>query len=618
MSPSTRDRILAVILTAGLFILLRSLHADVPQTANDKTRTTSDKTVSPFALKDTSGKSVSLNDFKGKKAIVVIFIGTECPINNLYMARLVELYREFAPRHVQFLGINSNWQDSPQEIAEHARKHNLPFPVLRDEQNKVADLFGASRIPEAFVLDSSRVVRYRGRIDDQYGIDYKRAKPGRRDLAEALLEVLDGKHVSRASTQVAGCFISRPLRERKDGPITFSKHVAPILQNKCQECHRPGQIGPMPLLTYDDAAAWGDTIREVLQDGRMPPWYADPRYGKFSNDRSLSPEDRATLLAWIDQGLARGDERDMPPPRQFPRGWKIGTPDVVFTMNQDFEVPARMPPRGVPYKYFEVPTHFAEDRWVERAEAQAGAPEVVHHIIVFIIKEGERFNPNDPQSPVLCGTAPGDMPLILKPGMARYLPRGARLVFQMHYTPNGKAQKDRSRVGIVFAKKRPDKVVTTLPILNPFFRIPPGADSHEVRSAHTFMHETELVGFMPHMHLRGKDFLYQARYPDGTSRILLSVPRFNFNWQSVYRPAEPIHVPAGTTVECIAHFDNSAKNPNNPDPGRTVGWGDQTWQEMMIGWVDLATDYERFWAWKQRQEQKQAESGGKRAIRRDN
>jgi peroxiredoxin len=549
------------------------------------------KAVADFTLKDTHENAVSLSSFKDKKAVVVVFVGTQCPINNLYLPRLTELYKEFAPQGVAFLAINSNWQDSPKAIADHARKHEIPFPVLRDQGNRVADLFGAGRTPEAFVLDGRHSIRYQGRIDDRFGLDYQRPQAKRHDLAEALKEVLAGKQVTVAKTPVAGCIIARKAIPKTEGTVTFAKDISRILQKNCQDCHRPGQIGPMSLLTYRDALAWGETIKEVVTDRRMPPWYADPRYGHFSNDRSLPVKEREALLAWIDQGMPHGDDKDLPPPRVFPKVWKIGEPDVIIRMPTEFDVPAEMPKLGVPYKYFFVQTDFDEDRWVEKAEARPGAAAVVHHIIAFVLPPGERFIPGSPRTPTLCGTAPGEMPLILPPGMAKKIPKGSRIVFQMHYTPNGKAQKDRSEIGLIFAKKPPQKEVVTVPVYNLFFRIPPGDDDYKLESSYTFRKDGAIVGFMPHMHLRGKDFLYQAKYPDKKTEILLSVPRFNFNWQSVYRPAKEIPMPKGTVLECIAHFDNSAKNPNNPDPTAAVRWGDQTWEEMMVGWVDIA--YER-------------------------
>jgi peroxiredoxin len=548
------------------------------------------KKVADFKLKDTAGKTVALADYRDKKAVVVIFIGTECPINNAYTPRLAELSREFADKGVQFLAINSNRQDSAERVAEHAKKHALPFPVLKDPNNVVADALAAQRTPEACVFDKDGMIRYQGRIDDQLGVGFNRPKPTRRDLAEALEELLAGKTVSQATTPVAGCRIGRVAVARKTGEVTFAKHIAPLLQKHCQECHRAGQIGPMPLLDYDDASSWAETIREVVQEGRMPPWFADPRFGKFSNDRRLPDEDKDLLMRWLDQGTPRGDDKDLPPPKKFSTAWRIGQPDLILSMPEDFEVPAQSPKGGIPYKHFTIDTNFTEDKWIERVEVHAGNPGVVHHVLVYIVPPGRKFLPGSPATPTLSGTAPGDTHTILQPGWAKRVPAGSKLVFQVHYTPNGTAGKDRSIIGMIFAKKPPRFEVVTLPIFNWWFRIPPGADNYRVESNHTFKDDMQVIGFMPHMHLRGKDFLYEAVLPDGKKQTLLSVPNFNFGWQSAYRCTEPINLPKGSKIHCVAHFDNSTKNPNNPDPKATVTWGDQTWQEMMVGWMDYAVE----------------------------
>jgi peroxiredoxin len=556
----------------------------------DAVSTTIGKKAPDFTLRDSNGQAVSLAGFKDKKAIVVVFMGTECPINNLFMPRLVEMQKLYGPQGVQFVGINSNQQDTAGRVAEHAKQNGLNFPVLKDDGNAVADQFGAQRTPETFLLDGERTIRYRGRIDDQFGIGFKRSKPTQRDLANALDELLAGRSITNPTTQVAGCIIARVSNPKKDGTITYTNQVVRIMQNKCQSCHRPGEVGPMPLLTYDDAVAWADTIREVLQDKRMPPWHADPRYGHFGNDRSLSTEERNTLLAWLDQGTPKGDEKNMPPAREFPKGWTVGTPDVVFDMGQDYLVPAEAPKGGLPYQRFRIHTNFKEDRWVERAETRAGATSVVHHIIVFVVAPGQTFTQEDPRNELLCGTAPGDMPYIAPPGMGKKIPAGSDLVFELHYTPNGIAQKDRSIVGMIFAKEEPKYVIKTHAIPNGDFTIPAGADNHEVEQWFKFPFDAYLISFMPHMHLRGKDFLYEVTYPDGKNEILLSVPRYDFNWQSYYREVKPLFMPKGSKIHCRAHFDNSAKNPNNPDPTIDVSWGEQTWEEMMIGWIDYATE----------------------------
>jgi peroxiredoxin len=551
------------------------------------------KTVGDFTLSDPrDGKEVRFSALKDRKAIVVVFLGTQCPINNAFLPELARIHKEFAPRGVQLIGINSNAQDRAAAVAEHARKHELPFPVLKDSDNKVADRFGAERTPEAFVLDPAGKILYRGRIDDQFGIGYQRAGlPTRRDLVSAIEEVLAGKPVSVASTPIAGCRIGRVVEPKNEGAITYTKHIAPILQKNCQECHRPGHIGPMSLVDYKHVLAWSDTIKEVVADRRMPPWYANPKHGKFRNDRRLSDEDRKTLLAWLANGTPKGDDRDLPPPVKYPEGWVIGEPDVVIKMPKPFDVPEK---GIVPYQYIMVDPGFKEDKWVVRAEAKPGAAAVVHHIVVFVIPPGEFYNPDNPGQ-TLCGMAPGEMPLKLRDGLGKKIPARSRLLLQIHYTPNGKAQRDQSSIGLIFAKEPPKHQVLTKPIYNLSFitrkiRIPAGADNFKMEADFVLDRDSHVLAFMPHMHLRGKSFRYEAIYPDGKTEVLLDVPRYNFNWQSAYALTEPKAMPKGTRIHCTAYFDNSSKNPHNPDPTQDVYWGDQTWQEMLVGWMDYYHD----------------------------
>lgn len=544
------------------------------------------KAMPAFSLKDTAGKSYSPETIQDKKALVLVFVGTECPINNAYMPRLIELNKQYGAQGVAFWAINANLQDTPERVAEHVKQNHLDFPVLKDPANKVADLLGAQRTPEVFLFDADRKLRYHGRIDDQFGINFKRAQPTRNDLTSALDEVLAGKPVGQPTTQVAGCYIARVTKPKTEGSVTYSRQVARIIQNRCQECHRPGQVGPFALMSYDDAVAWSQTIHEVLDEGRMPPWFADAPRNHFANDKRLTDEEKATFLAWLDNGMPRGDDKDLPTAKEWTAGWAIGKPDLVIKMPQAFDVPAEMPKGGIPYKRFRVKSGFTEDKWIARAEARPGAPSVVHHIIVFVAPADKRWDPGS--APVLCGTAPGDMPMIAPAGAAKRIPANSDLIFEMHYTPNGVAASDISEVGLIFAKEPPPKVVRTLPVLNNRIRIPPGADNHKIESQFVFPFDAQLLSFMPHMHLRGKSFMYEAIYPDGRTETLLSVPKYNFNWQSAYRLEKPIDLPKGTKIHCVAHFDNSTKNPNNPDPKIEVKWGDQTWEEMMIGWCDYA------------------------------
>jgi mono/diheme cytochrome c family protein len=366
----------------------------------------------------------------------------------------------------------------------------------------------------------------------------------------------------------------------KKSDVTFNKDVAPIFFNNCVQCHRPGEIAPMSLMSYTEARPWARSIKEKVATGVMPPWHADPHYGSFANDRRLSGKDINTITAWVDQGAKEGNPKDLPPAPQFLEGWNIGKPDVVFYLPQEYPVPAS---GVVEYKYFKVATNFKEDKWIQAAEIRPGVRGVVHHIIVFAQKA------NEPQR-LIVGYAPGEQPAIISKGLARKIPAGSDLIFQVHYTPNGTEAKDKSYVGFVFAKEPPKAEVVTRPVLNAKFVIPPGDPSYKVESTYTFPQDAHIYSLMPHMHFRGKDFIFKATFPDGTSQTLLSVPKYEFAWQTYYVLKEPLAAPKGTRLDCLAHFDNSEKNKYNPDPKKEVRWGDQTWEEMMIGWISFTYD----------------------------
>ena len=366
----------------------------------------------------------------------------------------------------------------------------------------------------------------------------------------------------------------------KKGNVTFAKDVAAIFNKNCVGCHRPGEIAPMSLLSYKDARPWAKSIKERVATGVMPPWHADPHYGTFENDRRLSQKDIDTVVAWVDQGAKEGNPKDQPPAPRFADGWNIGKPDVVFYLPQEYTVPAT---GVVEYKYFKVPTNFKQDMYIQAAEIRPGVRGVVHHIIVFAqsAKEPQRL---------IVGYAPGEQPAVIGKGLARKIPAGADLVFQVHYTPNGTETKDKSYVGFVFAKEPPKAEIMTRPIMNARFAIPPGDPNYRVDSTYTFTQNAHVHSLMPHMHLRGKDFEFRAIFPDGTSKVLLSVPKYDFAWQTYYVLKEPLAAPKGTRIDCLAHFDNSEKNKFNPDPKKEVRWGDQTWEEMMIGWMSYTLD----------------------------
>jgi peroxiredoxin len=538
-----------------------------------------------FTLKDIHRRDRALGDFKDKKAVVVVFLDTECPLANLYVPTLVALNKKWANKGVQLIAVNSSSQDSFISVSAHAQERDLPFPVLKDFDQQVADAFGAKRTTEAFLLDAERVIRYHGRIDDQYGNDFRRPEPKRRDLDLAIGELLEGKAITEPQTEAAGCLIERSPKPAAGEERTFAKHVARVLQKRCQECHRPGEIAPFSLMSYEDAKKRARRIREAIVEERMPPWHADSRYGKFSNDRRLPQDERETLLAWLDQGAPKGDDKELPGPMKFVTGWKIGEPDQIFRMAEEFKVPAV----GVlDYQRFVVNPDFKKDVWVQAAECRPGNRKVVHHILVYILAPGRR-EPYDPDgtAATLVGWAPGDMPALFRPDTARLVPAGSKLLFEVHYTPNGSEQTDRSAVGIIFAKKPPVHSVEMNILANMAVNIPPGAPSYQGQMTYTFRDDALLLSFMPHMHLRGVSARYLLTYPDGKSETLLSVPDYDFNWQSVYRFEKPLRVPKGAKLTWTGRWDNSPANPRNPDPTKRVHWGLQTWDEMQNGWMEL-------------------------------
>jgi hypothetical protein len=398
--------------------------------------------------------------------------------------------------------------------------------------------------------------------------------------------------------------------------VTFYKDALPILQTRCQECHRAGEAAPFSLMSYREARPWAKAIRTAIATKKMPPWFASPEHGKFSNDRAMPQSEIEILTRWVDQGAKEGNPKDAPPPAQFAEGWKIGTPDLVLEMPNAYTVPAT---GTVEYSWLVVPTGLKEDRWVEAAEVRPGAREVVHHIVLYSREPGSKFmfaakpgipffppgrmgSPppqkdegkgfwdfqfNPPGVEIQSVYVPGGDAYVCKPGQARLLKAGSDIVFQMHYTANGKEMQDKSRVGFRFAKQPPKERVFNTFLANPYLQIPAGDANAEIHAVTTLPMDATLVSMMPHTHVRGKSFRYQVTYPTGESEVLLDVPKYNFNWQLSYYLQEPKLLPKGTRFEAIAWYDNSPNNPANPDSAKVVPWGDQTWEEMLAAFVDL-------------------------------
>jgi mono/diheme cytochrome c family protein len=369
--------------------------------------------------------------------------------------------------------------------------------------------------------------------------------------------------------------------EGAEPTVTFTKDIAPIFYKSCAECHRPTMFAPMSLMTFDDARPYARAIKQKVAARQMPPWGADPAHGTFKNDPRLSQSEIDTITAWVDAGAPKGDDKDMPQAPQFVDGWTIGKPDAVFTMEEEYKIPAS---GTIPYQYLRIPTDVTEDKWIQAIEIKPGARAHVHHVIAYTQPAGAPLNPGGALGPTnIGGVTPNKPGLVFEPGIARLLRGNQDIILQMHYTTNGTEATDRTLVGVIYAKQPPTKLAAGGMALNPRFVIPANDGNYEVRATQALAKDTMVTSLTPHMHVRGKDMTYIAHYPDGTSETLLSVPKYDFNWQITYQLATPKILPAGTKVEVIAHYDNSANNKFNPDPTKDVRWGDQTWEEMMIG-----------------------------------
>lgn len=544
-----------------------------------------------FQLKTLDGELIDIQRDESK-ITVVCFLGTECPLVQLYSQRLSRMADEFKDRGVRFVGINSNRQDTDDDIREFLKRQSLSFPLGRDEGNVVADSFGATRTPEVFVLDHHLTIAYQGRIDDQYEPGITRPAASREDLRIAIDETLNQKPVSVPKTEAVGCMIGkfrRPLADAAGSSasqtVTYCREISRVFQKHCLECHRNGEIGPFSLESYEDAVGWAATSLEVIQNGRMPPWHATDNHAVFSNARNMPEADKQLLQDWINAGTPMGDAADLPEPIEYQSGWQMTrVPDQIIEMR---DRPYIVPAEGtIEYQYYVVDPKFTEDMWVTGAQIIPGNRAVVHHAIVFIRPpDGAEFRGIG----WLTAYVPGQRLVEMPPGHARKIPAGSRLVFQMHYTATGSIQEDVTKVGLVFGEEKEitNEVITMIGI-DQSFEIPPHAARHTVAGdVKRLPKKGRLLGVAPHMHVRGKEFRLFFKH-DATRTTLLDVPNYDFNWQHSYVFETPLELEDLAGIQFEATFDNSAENPFNPDPSQWVTWGDQTWEEMAVVFLEIA------------------------------
>jgi hypothetical protein len=558
-------------------------------------------------LNSTTNSSERLKDLQGPNGTVVVFGGNTCPVVVAYEPYFATLSRELATKGIRLLEVNSNYAEQPAEVASHARMLELPFAIYKDVDQRLADAVGATRTSEAVLIDRTGRVVYRGRIDDRIAFGVRQPRAIHTDLLDAVDAMLAGHSVA-SMPPASGCAISR---RPHPAPSKLSyADVRPIIEQHCVPCHQPGQAGPMSLRRYDDVAAWVDTIQDVLTQRRMPPFAAsgaDPAFGDFTNDRGPTLAERQNILAWIAAGAPRGrvdselpsSSVDSSPPHE----WNIGTPDLVVTMDAAYEIPAVSPPGGIPYQYFLAYENTGEEKWVQAAELRPSAPTVVHHANVMMAYPGVPSTPSA-GSTVDYGEryvafAPGRPPQILPQGIARRLPHGGKLWLQMHYTADGHPRTDKTSLALRFSKATPRRELRTVRAAPSHLEIPPFAKNFELKGSYTVKGSAEIFSYTPHMHLRGKDFRIElvpkrdeAAGPAAPADTLLFVPKYDFEWQHVYWLRAPVRVKKGDVISCTAHYDNSADNRNNPDPSAEVHFGQQTWDEMLNGFIDVAYDAE--------------------------
>jgi hypothetical protein len=536
------------------------------------------------------------------KAVALFVQGNGCPIVRQSVEKLKSLQSEFGPQGVVFAMLNANTQDTVSEIRQEAEEYGVNIPILKDDTQWVARTLGLRRTAEILLIETgSWKLMFRGGIDDQLIYGGRKTEASREFFKDAVTQLLAGSEIKSPVAPFKGCkiFYDSPKVDAT-GEISYSETIAPILLKNCFGCHQPGQIGPFSMSRYTKVRGWSEMIREVVLTKRMPPWHADPHYGEFSNDRSLTIQEKQQLLAWIDADCPRG-EGDDPLEVAFNNlqsqkesgasesQWKLGEPDHVLSLKKPMYIPAN----GVfPYMYEKLVSPVEEDVWLRGVEILPGNRSVLHHCLVFIrYPKNSGYKKDDDEGGVkgcFAGYVPGYEPGFYPLNSGKFVPKGSTFIIQMHYTATGKEEVDDTRIGLYLADSTPQYEFKTKSAFDTEFKIPAGSSNHITSGTYRFENDAILHDLNPHMHYRGSWFRYVLALPDGTESTLLSTPNYDFNWQTTYRLKNPLNIPAGSVLRCEGAFDNSAQNPFNPDPTKTVGFGEQTYDEMFIGYFSFA------------------------------
>lgn len=548
----------------------------------------------------------SLDQFtkKSPHGLALVFLGTKCPVARQYVPRLRQLAAEFQSQGVQFLGVYADAGINVMSMAAHAHDEDISFPVVLDTDHKLADILEVSTTPEAVVLNGKLERHYQGAIDNQFARHGRRLAASENYLQDALMSLVRGQSAPTSFVPASGCPLERQAPAGGDSRLTFHKDIAPLVQKRCQACHREGGVAPFELLSFSDVAYNAEKIREVVSDRRMPPWHADlsRKFGHLKNDQRLTEDELATLVSWIDAGAPEGNRAHSPPPVHWPAAgdWEIGKPDFVYRMPQPFLVPKS---GALEYQFFRVKLDFSDDRWFRAVEIKPGNAEVVHHITLHLAPSLEDkpigglttmallYGLNGERAHLINDFLPGDAynAVTYPPEQAVRIPKHMDLIFEVHYTPNNRsAVPDQSMVGFRWADVPPEKEVQTIVFRKPIggFRIPPRDHHHRMEDSYYFKHDVDIDAIRPHFHWRGKSYRLEMIERDPQTdevvsrQTILSIPVFDQAWQRTYELAQPLRIRAGVELLATGHFDNSAINPNNPNPDAEVHWGQQSSDEM--------------------------------------
>ena len=553
-----------------------------------------DMTVRNFGLYDHEDGFHRLHYYDDASAIVLYVQGNSCPIVRKSIARFEEIKDEYEQKGIKFFMINSNLQDTRESIAEEAQNFDIKTPVLVDEDQLAAEILDLNITAETFVIDPDDwSVLYRGPIDDQLGYGSDKGEAKENYLVDVLEAKLGDQAIAKVYRQAKGCAISRLSAMEEYEDLTYAD-IAPILKENCYDCHQDGGIAPWPMNGFPMVVGWSAMIRQVLQTKRMPPWHADPHVGSFSNDISISQEEIRKIIAWVDGGSKRGDGADILADQLAnPQRWTLGEPDHVVNLDNE-DIPAQ---GIIDYRYQTKELNITEDKYVSAIEVLPGNPNVLHHVLASIDYPEGYDAPVDRSvsrwiDGLLLGWAPGGEAERFPDGTGRFLPKGSKVVFQLHYTTSGKEESDKTDIGLYFHDEVPDKEYVILGPVNFQFKIPPRTKHHPVVAKYPIERPTKVHAVLPHMHYRGKSMNYVAHYPDGSEELLFSAADYNFNWQRFYYLAEPKVLPEGSYLSVNAVFDNSSQNEFNPDPDATIYFGEQTFDEMMIGYMSVTFEDE--------------------------